>query len=193
VAEGKSPPPPPLELSHSTLPVIGAPRMAPRPRPPRLSLGAKWALSLLVAAALIVGLVAFVDGHNTDYTPGYPVSAKAAAEADREASVLERQDQAPQLLRAARGAAPVTALEHAMRSVMQARIADNDAGPPLRPARCHPTVTLGGRHGFACTVLAGGVYYDFVGVLRARSITLCKRDPPPVPSETVPLDRRCFP
>jgi hypothetical protein len=194
VPQGKSPAPPPLELTDSTLPVIGGPAPRPRPRPPELPLWAKWALSLLVGACLLVALILFVDRHNTDSTPGYPVSAKAAQEANREATVLEEQDQAPRVLVAAPVAAPANALARAVHVVMAQRIATNLAGPPLKRASCRATATRGELHGYACSVLSGGVYYDFVGVIvpRTRTITLCKRDPPPVPSENVPVSRRCL-
>ncbi len=194
MSEGKPHAPPPLELSHSTLPVVGGPRPSPRPRPPQLPLWAKWVLCSLVAVCLVVALVIYVDHHNTNYTPGYPITAKAAIEANREATVLEKEDQTPHVVTAAPGVGGRQALARAVHGVMAQRIATNQAGPPLKGARCHATATVGTRHGFACTVLAGGIYYDFEGVFisSTHTVTVCKRDPPPVPSEVVPVSRRCL-
>lgn len=193
MSEGKPTAPPPLELTHSTLPVTGGPRLPPRPRPPAVPLWAKWAISLLVAGGLIVALVLYVSGHNTDYTPGYPITKKAAVEANREATVLVKEDQAPRVFTRAAGAPGAQLMARAVRAVMQERIDTNQAGPPLKPARCHAATAADGRDGYTCTVLAGGIYYDFTGVLvpATHTITICKRDPPPVPSEIVPVSSRC--
>jgi hypothetical protein len=42
-------------------------------------------------------------------------------------------------------------------------------------------------------VESAAVSYPFLGVvdLRAKQITYCKRDPPPVPSENIPVSSRC--
>lgn len=194
MSEGKSQAPPPLELTHSTLPVVGGPPRLSRSGPPPLPLWAKWVLSVLVAVCLVGALIVYVDHHNTDYTPGYPITKKAAVEADREATVLVEEDQAPRVFTRAAGAPGAHLMARAVRAVMQERIDTNQAGPPLKPARCQATATAGGRDGYACTVLAGGILYDFQGVFipSTHMVTVCKRDPPPVPSEVVPVNRRCL-
>jgi hypothetical protein len=158
-----------------------------------MSLRARWALSIGVAVVLLVALVSYVSGHNTDAPQGQPISNRAEVEANREATILVQQDQAAQISRAAAHVAPAQALARAVAAEMRARIGDGQADPPLARAHCTATAGAGARRGFSCRVLAGGVYYDFVGVLDSgtRAITLCKSDPPPVPTQTVPVSRRC--
>jgi hypothetical protein len=158
-------------------------------------LWAKWALSIGVVVVLLVALIIYVDHHNTDDSNGQPLTAKALEEQNQEATILQQQDQTPVVFKLAAGAVAVHAAEHAVHIDMSQRINHNEAGPPLKAASCHATTTAGARHGFSCKVLSGGVYFDFVAVIDApaRQLILCKRDPPPIPSETVPLDARCRP
>jgi hypothetical protein len=159
----------------------------------RLSLRAQWALSLGVAAVLLLGLVVYVDNNNTDVPNGQLLTPKGLAEANREATILQEQDQAPQHVRLIEALAPAQAMVRAVHNNMQARINENLAGPPLKPATCTLTTAIGPRRAYSCAVLAGGVYYDFNGVtdISARRLVLCKRDVPPVPAEAVPLDPAC--
>ena len=66
---------------------------------------------------------------------------------------------------------------------------------PLGRIACRRTGDTPGRRAFKCTAVAGGVSYPFLGVvdLRARRVTYCKRDEPPVPSLNIPVSRRCAP
>jgi hypothetical protein len=192
-------PPQPLEFTQPPpaagrrRPRVGGPRPRVGGRRHRLSLRAQWALSLGVAAVLLVGLVVYVDDNNTDVPNGQLLTPKGLEEANREATILQEQDQAPQHVRLLEALAPVQAMARAVHDNMQERINENLAGPPLKPAACVLTNAIGPRRAYSCKVLAGGVYYDFVGVtdISARRLVLCKRDVPPVPAEAVPLDPIC--
>ena len=65
---------------------------------------------------------------------------------------------------------------------------------PLIRVTCTGTGTHAGRPAFRCSAVADGISYPFFGVvnLRARRVTYCKRDAPPVPSLNIPLNRRCL-
>ena len=153
----------------------------------------KWVLSLGVALILLVALIIYVDHHNTDASNGQQLTLQGRASANHLAVVLAEQEQAPHVVRAAAGVEPAAAIEHAVRLQMNRLINDQEAGPPVSPARCYATSGKGAARGFSCTDLAGGQYFDFVGVVdtRAHLVTVCRRDPPPVQSLTVPVSGRC--
>lgn len=190
-------PPQPLELTPQPRPEAAGRIPAPGPRAPftGMPLWLKWALSITVTAVVLTALIIYVDHHNTDDSNGQPLTAKGAEEENQEATILQEQDQAPVVFKLAMGAVAVHAVKHAVQIDMVQRINQNEAGPPLKAARCGASTSAGARHGYSCTVLAGGVYYDFVAVVdaTAHQLILCKRDPPPIPSETVPLSPRCHP
>lgn len=149
-------------------------------------------LSFAVAAVVIVGLIRFVQSNTSNQIT--TEDRAAAIQANREAEILVAQDQAPHSARLTPRAAPGPTLDRAIRADMAKLIAQGQLDGPLQRSSCAQT---GPHHdavvGFRCAVLAGGVSYPFVGVVdaRARTITYCKRDPPPVPSENVPLSARC--
>lgn len=168
----------------------------PAPRAPgaylRLPVGQRFALSLLVAAALLVALVLFVSAHNTDSPSS--TNPAAAVQANRDAEILIAQDQAPHVVRLARGHASGAALEHAVRARMAAQVKSGSVDGPLRTARCRPLdAPTGSRRAFSCAIVAGAVTYPFLGVVdtAGRRITYCKRDPPPTASDNVPVSARC--
>ncbi len=159
-----------------------------------LPLWLRFVLSFGVAAALLIALVRFVDSNNSN-SEG-PVNPAAAAEQSREAAILVGEDQAPHVKRLNSGAAPAAALARAVGTDIAGLISKQQLAGPLGGSSCSET----GRHtqtrlAFSCTVRAGGVSYPFLGVvdLSRRLVTYCKRDPPPVPSENIPVSSRCLP
>jgi hypothetical protein len=154
----------------------------------------KWTLSLGVTAILLIALIIYVDGHNTDASNGQQLTLQGRASANHLAVVLAEQEQAPHVVRSAVGAAPPAAIEHAVRLQMNRLINDQEAGPPVSPAHCYATSGTGAVRGFSCSDLAGGQYFNFVGVVDAGAhlVTVCRRDPPPVQSLTVPVSGRCL-
>jgi hypothetical protein len=195
MVEGSSQTPP----GSSARPSPELPPPGRKPRPPRapgaylrLRLWQRFVISIVVAVALLVAMIAFVTRHNTNS----PTSTNDAAQvqANRDAEILIEQDQAPRSVRLNRGLAPVAAIERAIHTRIAQQIAAGAISGPLQPARCQASGPRApGRRGFSCTVVAGSVSYPFLGVVdtAARRITFCKRDPPPVPSDNVPVSRRC--
>ena len=153
----------------------------------------KWVLSLGIALILLIALVIFVDHHNTNASNGLTLTPQGRASANHLAVVLAEQEQAPHVVRAPGGDAPAAAIAHAVGLRMKVLINNQEAGPPVAPARCYATSGKGSVHGFSCSDLAGGQYFDFVGVVdtSTRLVTVCRRDPPPVQSLTVPVSARC--
>ena len=153
----------------------------------------RWVLSCGVAAVLIVLLVRFVE-HNSGTSPAN-LNPAAAVRANREAEILVSQDQAPRVARLGPRAAPARALEHATQADIAREITQGTISGPLGRSTCTPTGTRAAAPlAFRCTVVAADFNYQFVGVVdtRTRQITFCKRDPPPVPSQNVPVSRRCL-
>ena len=171
----------------------------PRERPPRAPgaylrrpLWERFALALFVAIALMVAMVMFVNAHNTNSptltNPG------AAAAANREAEILIAQDQAPRTVRLAPGLGAGAGLERAIHTRMATQVNGGSISGPLGRSRCRAVESAtGARQAFACTIVAGGVTYPFLGVADAsrRQITYCKRDQPPVAADNIPVSARC--
>ncbi|HUA43917.1 MAG TPA: hypothetical protein VMA77_01740 [Solirubrobacteraceae bacterium] len=158
-------------------------------RPP---LWLQWVLSLVVAAAAIVALVRFVQSNTANQIT--TESPAGEVQQNQEAEALVAEDQTPHTARLPRHTAPAAALNRAIRADMKTMIDQGSLDGPMQRSSCAPTGP-NGKDGqrFTCTVSAAGVSYPFVGVIdtRARTIVYCKRDPPPVPSQNVPLSPRC--
>ena len=188
----------PDPLSPGQLPVV-PPDDPPqrRSRAPgaylNLPLWQRYVISLFVAAVLLVGMVIWVTGHNTDSGPVNNNPA-ASVRANHEAEVLVAQDQAPHVAGMARGLSATAAVERVIHARVAAQVRDGAIAGPLKRANCHPTgARRAGTIGFSCTINSGSVNYPFLAAVdtAARRVTYCKRDPPPVPSENVPVSSRC--
>jgi hypothetical protein len=150
----------------------------------------RWVVSLAVGAALLVGLIAWVSHHNGNGLA--TESPKAAARANREAEIVVSQDQAPRVVTVAHGASRV-AIVHAIRRDMLTRISEDDAGAPLQRVSCTRIGARGSRHGYRCVAVSAGVNYPYQAVLNSaeHTLTFCKHDAPPVPSQNIPVSPRC--
>ena len=176
-----------------------SPSPPPADRPPRapgaylrLALWQRFALSLLVAAVLVVALVLYVNANNTNAPTS--TNAAAAVQANRDAEILVAQDQAPHTVALRRGQSAVVGLEAAVHARMAKQVSSGAIDGPVRPARCRPAgPTTSSRRPFSCAIVSGNVTYPFLGVVdtAGRRITYCKRDPPPVASDDVPVSARC--
>ncbi|MGH3610673.1 MAG: hypothetical protein ACRDRD_21675 [Pseudonocardiaceae bacterium] len=152
----------------------------------------RFALSLFVAAALVVAMVLYVNGHNTDSPTS--TNPAAAVQANRDAEILIAQDQAPHSGSLVRGQSPAAGLERSVHAQMAAQIKAGSIDGPLHRARCHPVKsTPGPRQAFSCSIVAAGVTYPFLGVVDTteRRITYCKLDQPPVASHDIPVSAGC--
>jgi len=158
-------------------------------RPP---LWLQWVLSIVVATAAIFALVRFVQSNTANQIT--TESPAGEVRQNQEAEALVAEDQTPHTLRLPRHTAPAATLNRAIRADMTTMIDQGSLDGPLQRSSCAPTGPIGmAGQRFRCTVSAAGVSYPFVGVIdaRARTIVYCKRDPPPVPSQNVPLSPRC--
>lgn len=160
----------------------------------RLALWKRFALALTVAAALMIAMVVFVSGHNTDANTSTNVTT--AARANRDAEILIAQDQAPHTARLARGFSASAGVSHELHSVLARQAAAGAIAGPVGRARCRSVgAETSARRAFDCSIVAASVSYPYAAVVQtaARRITFCKRDAPPAPSERVPLSPRCLP
>ncbi len=150
-------------------------------------------LSFSVAAALLIALIRFVDSNQQDSNQATE-NAAGAARQNQEAAILVTEDQTPHTVRVNGATAPAAAIERAIRADMVYLIDHQVLDGPLGRSSCTETGPRGrSRIAFTCTVEAGAVRYPFLGVvdLTAHQLTYCKRDPPPVPSENIPVSPRC--
>lgn len=173
-----------------------APTHQRRSRPPgayrNLPLWGRFVVSGLVAIVLLAAMVIFVSGHNTDSpTLTNPV---AATRANRQSEILVEQDQAPHVASLPHGLSARAGLERVLHARLLTQVAGGSLSGPLSPARCRETgAPHGSTSGFSCSIAAGGITYPYLAAVDTakRRITLCKRDPPPAPSDVVPVSPRC--
>ena len=158
---------------------------------PRVPLWARWAISLGAGAIVLLALVLLVE-HNSNSSEATQNPA-AVARANREAEVVVAHDQSPHVVRLTDGAGARTALTRAVRAEMTAMINAGTIEGPLTRTTCSRSAGHAERLAFRCTAVAADVNYPFLGVVdvRARRLTYCKRDEPPVPSMSIPVSRRC--
>lgn len=183
-------------MRDSSSPSSASPPDGGRRRAPGAYLAAplwlRFALALLIAAALMVSMVLFVSTHNSDFNPR--TNLAVAAQAIRDTEILIAQDQAPREAVLPRGIAPIAGLERAIHRRLSAQLGPGGISGPLTAAHCRAAgPAAGARRAFRCTIESGGVIYPYSGVVAAgtRRITFCKRDPPPVASDPVPISPLC--
>ena len=151
----------------------------------------RWAISIIVGVALIVGLVAFVE-HNNNNSEAKG-STKALERENEEAQALVGADQAPHTFIVKAGQPLRQAFVAAVRSDMDHRIKTGNVQGRLQRIACRHTGTQAGRVAYRCVVQVQDVKYPFVGVYTRASkrLVYCKRDLPPIPSESIPVSARC--
>jgi hypothetical protein len=161
------------------------------PRPP---LWARWLLTLLgfcvLALAVWIALRAVNDA-------GPSQSERAAnQEANRESQIVIEEDQAPHTstLRSTAGARHQ--LQLVIGADLRGRIRHGSLSGPVEGVHCFAAAAgRSARLPFRCTARAAGVSYPFLGVvdMRARALTWCKVDPPPIAGgpQEVPVSPRC--
>jgi hypothetical protein len=151
-------------------------------------------VSISVAVTILIVIVRFVSTHNNDQ-PAQANNPAALAQANAVGEIIVRQDQAPHVARLRAGVTPAAAVDATVRAFVAAQVARGIVDGPVRRSACIALKRHGDRQAqpFRCAVIAGGVGYPFLAVVdvRAKRITYCKQDAPPVPSETIPVSRRC--
>jgi hypothetical protein len=160
-------------------------------------LWARWVLTILGFAVLIVAIAIFVHHVNHESSASTSASARAEEEANREAEIVIAQDQAPHTaaLHPGSGSATRVALERAIAGDVHARIDDGQLTGPLQSIHCQTSgAPRGGRQPFRCTVSSAGITYPFLAIADERrgELTWCKIDPAPAPGATeAPVSSRC--
>ena len=76
---------------------------------------------------------------------------------------------------------------------MHHRIKTGNVTGRLQGVGCRQTGTHAGRIAYRCVARVDDVKYPFDGVYTkaSRRIVYCKRDLPPIPSESIPVSARC--
>jgi hypothetical protein len=138
----------------------------------------RWALTILVAAAVVAGVVIAI--HRAG--PETPTSeAGAEAEINRVSDIAITEDEAPHRATLSAGAAPASVLEQAITGDVHQRIESHQLTGPLQGVVCQATgAAKAGRNPYRCTVHSAGIAYPFVAVVdeRTKLVTWCKVDPP---------------
>jgi hypothetical protein len=166
--------------------------VSPLRRAASVPLWARWVLALLLFAGIGVGFVAALRSGG-----GSSAGDAGAVALNREGQALVARDQAPHTARLRAGFAPRRALERAILTDMRVRARRGQVQGPVTSVRCEATaVARSGRRAFSCSAAAARVRYPFLGAVDpgARSVTWCKRDPPPVANDAldVPVSSRCL-
>jgi hypothetical protein len=151
----------------------------------------RWAISIIVGVAAIVALVAFVDRNNNNSEARG--STQALERENQQAQALVGADQAPRTFVLKAGRPLRQAFVAAVRSDIDHRIKTGNVQGRVQRIDCRHTGTQAGRIAYRCVVQVQDVKYPFVGVYASASkrITYCKRDLPPIPSESIPVSARC--
>jgi hypothetical protein len=157
----------------------------------KIPLAVRWAVSLLVAVALVVLLVRFVDTHGSNALAH--VSQKNLNTENRQAEIVVGQEQAPVTTTVPAGTSATQALRTAVRRDMNRQITQATIDGPLQSVTC---VVHGGtlqRTGYHCLAKANGETYPFLAVVtpKARRAVFCEKIYPPIPSENIPVSARC--
>ena len=154
---------------------------------------ARWALAIVVAAAVIAAIVIAVNRAGPE---GSTSEAGAEAEVNRIADVAISEDEAPHFAGLSPGSSPTSALERAISADVRRRIAAGQLTGPLEGISCHSARTpSGGHHSYRCSVRSAGIAYPFVAVLDERQgrLAWCKIDRSPVPhvGAEIPISKSC--
>jgi hypothetical protein len=152
---------------------------------------AKFAVSLGVGLILLVALVVFVDHNNTD--SNQTLTPSEQAKVNREAERVVAADQAPHVITLTAGDSPRAGFVRTVRATMTGLITKGLVDGPLQRAHCRRHGGGGGRLAFLCVATANDQNYDFLGVVdvTAHQLTWCRREPPPVPTDRIPVSPAC--
>lgn len=152
---------------------------------------AKFAVSLGVGAILLVALIIFVNHNNTD--SNQTLTPAEQAKVNREAELVVAADQAPHAVTLTAGESPRAGFVRTVRATMNGFINKGIIDGPLQRTQCRRHGGGAGRLAFICVATANDQNYDFLGVVdtRAHQLTFCRREPPPVPTDRIPVSPAC--
>jgi hypothetical protein len=151
----------------------------------------RWAISIVVGAAVVVALIAFVD-HNNNNSEAKG-STNSLEREYRYAQAVIGAEQAPHIVAVVRGQAAGVAFAAAVRADMRHRIKTGNVSGRLQRVHCRASGSQAGRLAYRCVAEAGNVRYPYVGVFTKATehVTYCQRDAPPIPTEQIPVSARC--
>jgi hypothetical protein len=155
------------------------------------ALWVRWTIAITVGVAAVVALVVFVE-HNNNNSEA-KASTKALEREARQAQAIVGADQAPRTFVVKTGQPLRQAFTAAVRSDIKHRIETGNVQGRLQRIDCRHTGTQAGRVAYRCVVEVQNVNYPFVGVYAKATnrIIYCKRDLPPIPSESIPVSAKC--
>jgi hypothetical protein len=157
-----------------------------------LALWQRYLIAGMGAVVLLVAMVIFVSGHNTDSPPSSQLHQ--SANSIRQAKILVEQDQAPHPGHVSPAVAPGTGLARLLRHRIATEASRGVIDGPVKTSVCRATgYGSGSTRGFSCSIQSANVFYPFLGTVDTATgrVTFCKRDPPPQPGEDVPVSHSC--
>jgi hypothetical protein len=151
----------------------------------------RWAISIIVGVAVVVALVVFVEHNNSNSQA--KGSTKSLERENQEAQVIVGADQVPHTVTLKNGQSVPAGFVAAVRADIRHRLKTGNIQGHVQKIGCHRSGARTGRVAYSCVAQVQNVKYPFVGVFTVKSkrITYCKRDLPPLPSETIPVSPRC--
>jgi hypothetical protein len=151
----------------------------------------RYAICLIVAAAAVIGLVAFVDHNNNNSEASG--NKKALVQENQEDTVIVGADQAPHTVVLKAGQSVRAGFVAAVGADIHHRLKTGNIQGKVQKIGCHRSGARAGRVAYHCVAQVQNVKYPFVGVFttHTKRITYCKRDPAPVTSENIPVSPRC--
>jgi hypothetical protein len=140
-------------------------------------------------------LVRFVDANSTPQAQAPHVSAKGQASLNKEAVIIDKQEQAPQTASLAAGVSARVGIESVVAAYMTHQFNFGHIRGKLGATVCF--AVPGGRgshHAFGCSSLAGTTPYLFEGVVNraTHEVTYCRHYPDPVKGVVVPISPVCL-
>jgi hypothetical protein len=154
---------------------------------------ARWALAIIVAVAVIAGIVIVINRAGPD---GATSEAGAEAEDNRLADIAITEDEAPHFASLTPGSVPTFVLDQAIANDVRKRIAHGQLTGPLRGVTCNAAgAGSAGRVPYHCTVRSAAIAYSFLAIVdeRRQRLAWCKIDQPPVADTgpEIPVSASC--
>jgi hypothetical protein len=151
----------------------------------------RWAISIIVGAAVVAALVVFVEQNNSNSEA--KGSAQSLQRENQEAQIIVGADQVAHTVTLESGQSAQAGFVAAVRADIRHRLKTGNIQGRVQKVGCQRSGARTGRVAYSCVAQVQNVKYPFVGVFTAKSkrITYCKRDLPPVPSENIPVSPHC--
>jgi hypothetical protein len=138
----------------------------------------QWGFPFLIAIAVVVVIVAFVQSHQGQDGSEATVTPKQQEIERREAAATIKQQQVPHSAVLSAGVSPSKGLAQAITRWVDHQTATGAMNGPVKDATCTPVSGAGSsRVALACTVKAAQVNYTFRGVVQPKRkiVTYCQK------------------